>query len=123
MELVLLPRNGICEYKMWSFLAWEKICIIHFEKIKMNNFNHAITPMETCIKLKNDTNDELEDATLYKKIIDLLRYLCNTRRDICQIVDLVSWFMEKSRSGHLVATKILLRYIRDTIYLDVFMSN
>lgn len=82
---------------------------------KMNNCIPTITPMEIDIKLKMDTNDEFEDATLNKKIIDSLKYICNIRPDIFESVDLVSSFMEKSRSWYLLAAKRILRHIEGTI--------
>jgi hypothetical protein len=36
------------------------------------------TPMEERLKLKQDSEDEEEDATLYHKLIGSLRYLVHT---------------------------------------------
>lgn len=75
----------------------------------MKNFNHAINPIEIEIKLKKDSNDELVYGTLYKKIIGSLGYICNTRPDIYQNVNLVRRFMEEPRSCHLLASKRILK--------------
>lgn len=82
-----------------------------------------ITPVETGTNLKNDTNDELVNENLYKKIIVPLRYLCNTRLDIFQSVRLVSRFMEKPRTYHLLAFKRILRYIKSMKNHEVLMQT
>ena len=66
----------------------------------MSNCNEAVTPLETRAKLKKESNDEFVNSTLYKQIIGFLRYLCNTRPDICQSVGLLSRFMEKPQECH-----------------------
>lgn len=50
----------------------------------MSNCNATVTPLEIEAKLRKETNDEFVSATMYKQIIGSLRYLCNTRLDICQ---------------------------------------
>lgn len=46
----------------------------------MSNCILVATTFETVAKLRKDTNDELVNATFYKKIIGSLRYVCNTRQ-------------------------------------------
>jgi hypothetical protein len=70
------------------------------------------TPMETKLKLLVDTSLELIDATLYKRIIESLMYLTNTRPDICFFVNTLSQFMVELRCVHLVATKHVMRYLK-----------
>lgn len=72
--------------------------------------------MKTCTKLKNDTNDEIVDAILYKQIIGSLRYVCNIRHDTCQSVGLERRFMEKPRSYHLLEAKRILKYMHIIVY-------
>lgn len=50
-------------------------------------------------------------------------YICNLKLDICQRVALVSMFMKNPRLYHLLATKIILRYMKGTTYHGVLMSN
>ena len=74
------------------------------------------TPMMMNFKLLGDTISETVDATLYRKMIGLLMYLMNTRRNICFVVNTLSQYMVESRHVHLIATKHVLRYLRGTIY-------
>ena len=55
------------------------------------------------------------DATLYRSIVDGLRYLVHTRPDIAFTVGYVSRFMEDPREDHWIAVKRLLRYVKETV--------
>lgn len=61
---------------------------------------HRNYTYENNIRLKKELDDDLVDNTLYRKIIDSLRYLCNTRSNICLNVGFVSGYMEKPRLCH-----------------------
>lgn len=89
----------------------------------MSNCDYTNIHIETCIKLGKEINVELADATLYKQIIDSLKHLCNTKPNIRQSVCLVSMFMEKPRTCHLLATKRILRYIRGKSNKGVLIPN
>lgn len=65
------------------------------EMFQMSNCNAVVTPLDTGAKLRKDTNDEFVSETLYRQIIGSLRYICNTRPNICLSVGLLSKFMEK----------------------------
>lgn len=72
------------------------------------------TPIDTGTNLERNDNESEIDGTLYKQMVRSLRYLFNTRPGILFAVGLVSRFMEKPRSSHLVAVKRILRYIKGT---------
>ena len=55
------------------------------------------------------------DATLYRSIIDGLRYLVHMRLDIVFAMGYISCFMEDPREDHWVAVKRLLRYVKGTV--------
>ena len=93
------------------------------KRFKMRNCNEVVTLLKTGSKLKKETNDEFVSSTLYKQIIGSLRYLCNTRPDICQSVELLSRFMEKPQECHLIAVKRVLRYIKGTIDHGVLLPK
>ncbi|GAU47720.1 hypothetical protein TSUD_285070 [Trifolium subterraneum] len=54
------------------------------------------------------------------ELIGSLRYLCNTRPDLAYSVGIVSRFMDKPKSSHLIAVKRILRYVKGTIDYGVF---
>lgn len=93
------------------------------KRFKMRNYNSVATPLETGAKLRKETNDEVFSVTLYKQISGSLRYIFNTRSDICQSVILLSRFIEKPQEFHLTTVKRVLRYIKVTIDHGVLMPK
>jgi hypothetical protein len=51
------------------------------------------TPMERKLKLMVDTSSALVDTTLYRKIIDSLTYITNTRLDIFFFVNTLTQYL------------------------------
>ena len=69
-------------------------------------------------------NDEKEvDPTLFKQIVGSLRYLCHTRPDIAYGVGLISRYMVKPTTSHLVAAKRIMRYVKGTSSYDIQYSK
>ncbi|PNX97389.1 cationic amino acid transporter 1-like protein [Trifolium pratense] len=71
------------------------------------------------LQLTKCTDEEDIDPTFYRKLIGSLRYLCNTRLDLAYSVGIVSRFMERPKSSHLIEVKRLLRYVKGTIYYGI----
>ncbi|WJX32266.1 hypothetical protein P8452_20610 [Trifolium repens] len=77
-----------------EFMYSEKGIILHQMKyelellkiFKLENCKIAITPSDTNQKLDSDSDGEDVDATIFKQLVGSLRYLCNTRPDICYAV-------------------------------------
>ena len=63
------------------------------------------TPMDTHLKLLDDTSLELVDVTLYIHIIVSLMCVMNTRPYICFVVNTLSQCLVETRHVHLVAAK------------------
>ena len=60
----------------------------------------CVTPMEEQLKLTKAHTAANVDETLYRSIVDSLRYLVHTRPDIAFVVGYVSHFMEDPREDH-----------------------
>ncbi|PNX85867.1 hypothetical protein L195_g041941 [Trifolium pratense] len=75
----------------------------------MENCNIALSLAEPRLQLTKSIEEEDVDPTFYRKLIGPLRYLCNTRPDLAYSVGIVSRFMEKPKSSHLIAVKKILR--------------
>ena len=67
------------------------------ERSGMAECKPCVTPMEERLKLTKASTAAKVDATLYRSIVDGLRYLVHTRPDIAFIMDYVSRFMEDPR--------------------------
>lgn len=124
------PTYGTCHISYgWSLKTQVKECSCTRRSMLKTSWNGSRccnatnTPFKTWAKLKREINDEFVNVTLYKQITGSLRYLCNTRPDICQRVDLLSMFIEKPWECHLTAVKKVLRCIKGTINNDVLMQN
>ena len=91
------------------------------KRFKMEGCNPSSTLLACGIKLSKYEDGELVDATLFKSLIESLRYLICTRLDILY-VGLVSWYIEEPRLMHLKAAKWILCYIKGTITYGLLYS-
>ena len=66
----------------------------------MADYKPCVTLMEEQLKLTKASTAVKVDATLYRSIVDGLRYLVHTRADIVFAVGYVSRFMEDPREDH-----------------------
>ncbi|GAU43423.1 hypothetical protein TSUD_334860 [Trifolium subterraneum] len=90
------------------------------KKFEMDKCNSALSPAEPRLQLSKSIEEEDVDPTSYRQLIGSLRYLCNTRPDLAYSVGIVSRFMDKPKSSHLIAVKRILRYVKGTIDYGVF---
>jgi hypothetical protein len=84
------------------------------ERCSMATCNSTTTPMENRLKLSKSSDKELVDASDYRSIIGVLRYLLHTRPDLTFTVGYLSRFMEDPHEDHLMAVKRVMRYITGT---------
>ncbi|XP_057443809.1 uncharacterized mitochondrial protein AtMg00810-like [Lotus japonicus] len=88
-------------------------------RFKMSDCNPSRTPAEVIQKF-DSTVEERVDATEYKQLVGSLRYLCNSRPDICYAVGVLSRFMSEPQKSHLLAAKRVLRYVKGTSDLGIW---
>ena len=86
-----------------------------FESFQMVECNPTNTPMEAQLKLKKEGGGRSVDATLYRSLIESLRYLLHTRPDMTYSVSILSRYMVNPTSDHWIAAKRVLRYLKGTI--------
>jgi len=60
---------------------------------------------------------------MYKQLVGSLMYMTATRPDLMYVVCLLSRFMSTPTELHLQAAKKVLRYLKGTINLGVFLSQ
>ncbi|GAU36409.1 hypothetical protein TSUD_38770 [Trifolium subterraneum] len=92
-------------------------------KFNMLGCNPAATPIEVNLRLELDETGENVNSTLYRQMVGSLRYLCNSRPDLSFAVGAVSRFVESPKQSHMVAVKIILRYIQGTMEFGVLFPN
>jgi hypothetical protein len=61
------------------------------------------------------------DATNFRRLAGALQYLTFTRPDIAYAVQQVCLYMHAPRASHLAALKRILRYIRGTLHLGLYL--
>jgi hypothetical protein len=93
------------------------------KRFNMTDCTYAITLMETNLKLEKNVDEDAVDPTLFKQIVGSLRYLCNSRPDICFAVGLISRFMEDPRQSHMKAAIRVLKYVAGTQDFGIFFPK
>jgi len=85
------------------------------KKFNMEESNAVSTLVDCGIKLSRYNEGSNVDATYFKSLVGSLHYLTYIRPNILYGVELVSRYMEKPKSTHLMVAKRILRYIKVTI--------
>ena len=91
-----------------------KVCGRDFKRFNMLECKAMATPVDSNMKLLADDLSELVDVTQYRQIIGSLMYLTNTKPDICFVVNTMSQYLVKPRCFHLIAIKLVMRYLKGT---------
>ncbi|XP_071715300.1 secreted RxLR effector protein 161-like [Rutidosis leptorrhynchoides] len=71
--------------------------------------------MELNIKLSAHEGKDLEDTTMYRKLVGSLIYLTLTRPGISFVVGVMSRYMQDPKKHHLEAVRRIMRYVKNTI--------
>jgi hypothetical protein len=72
----------------------------------------AATSLDPAVKLHNDSGKLYEDISSYRRLIDRLLYLTNTRPDISFVVQQLSQFLHKPTLAHYNAACRVVRYLK-----------
>ncbi|PNX81186.1 hypothetical protein L195_g037203 [Trifolium pratense] len=81
----------------------------------MNGCNSLSNPSETNSKFDECTNEEKVDPTMFRQMVGSLRYVYNSRPNICYAVIVISRFMHDTRKPYLITAKRILRYLKGTL--------
>ena len=72
------------------------------------------TPMATRSKLTKEDETTEVNQTLYRFMIGKLMYVVHSRPGIAHVVGIVARYSANPRESHMIATKIILRYLKKT---------
>lgn len=97
----------------------------------MKECNPVSTPTECGINLTQNDRGKKKikikkiNATFYKQIVESLMYLTSTRPNIMHGISLISRYMENPTENHLLAAKMIFRYLKGTFWLwnSVYSRN
>ena len=81
----------------------------------MEDYNPMVIPIVYNWRKINASRSDGNDPTLYRRHIESLMYLVNTRPDIGFVVNSLSQFMVDPRRLHWMAAKHILCYTRGTV--------
>lgn len=82
------------------------------KRFKMEDLNHASSLVESNMKLEKHGEEDKVDATLFKKIVGSMRYVCISRPDICFSIGLVSRYMDGPKVSHVKVARRTLRCLK-----------
>ena len=99
------------------FLSQGKYIVKLLERFGMVHCNSVSTPMELNFKKLrgNAAAPVLANPTEYRQLVGALKFLVNTRLDVCFAVNTLSQHMVDPHNIHWVGAKKLLRYLWGTI--------
>ncbi|KAJ9545500.1 hypothetical protein OSB04_025207 [Centaurea solstitialis] len=86
----------------------------------MDTCNPCSTPADTKSKLPS-SGAPVSDPTLYRSLAGALQYLTFTRPDISYAVQQICLFMHDPREPHFNVLKRILRYLRGTLSMGLFL--
>ncbi|XP_070037080.1 uncharacterized mitochondrial protein AtMg00240-like [Nicotiana tomentosiformis] len=81
------------------------------------------SPLDSTIKLKAGEGSLLLYPMYYRKLVEKLNFLTNTKLDIAYNVQHLSRFMKAPREPHLKAAWHVLRYLKQDPTLGIFLSK
>ena len=107
-----------CDDGIW--LSQRQYGLDMLSKYGMTACKPLSVPLEQNVKLSADVGDEIEDPTMFRRIVGSLIYMTITRPDLSYAVGLVSQFMQVPRKPHLDAVRRILRYVKSTLHYGLF---
>ncbi|MCO5587900.1 hypothetical protein L7F22_041852 [Adiantum nelumboides] len=90
------------------WMSQKKYVLDILMKYGMANCKPISTPLDQNLKLRIDEGEELDDATMYCKIVGSFIYMTISRPDLSYAVGLVSQFMQLPRKQHLDSVRCIL---------------
>ncbi|KAI3816802.1 hypothetical protein L1987_16507 [Smallanthus sonchifolius] len=84
-------------------------------RFEMTDCKPSTTPIDPNMKVRSEDGRELEDPSVYRKIVGSLIYLTLTRPDISFAVGIMSRFMQNPKKPHLIAVRRILKYVKATV--------
>jgi hypothetical protein len=96
------------------FMSQQRYIIEMLADFGMTSCKAAVTPLPEGFKADHDDASGPTDPEQYRRIVDKLLYLTNSRPDLAYNVGVISRFMSKPNKTHLDMARHILRYVHAT---------
>ncbi|KAC9702930.1 hypothetical protein E3N88_45366 [Mikania micrantha] len=93
------------------------------KKFDLQNCKQCSNPMSSTTQLDADLKGKSVDETLYRCMIGSLMYLTASRPDIMFATCVCARFQAAPKESHLIAVKIIFRYLQGTQSLGIWYST
>eukprot|EP00253_Pinus_taeda_P022104 PITA_22104 len=113
-------RLQVSQTTIGMFISQVKYLKDMLKRYGMEDCAPKSTPMTTNCKLSKNDDSPQVDATYYRSISGALLYLIATRPDIMQAIGMVGRFQSAPKQSHLLAIKIILRYLKVTLDIGLW---
>ena len=97
------------------FLSQEKYLKEMLKRFQMEDSSFVSTPMVVGCKLSKDDPSPDVDQRTYQSMMGTLIYIKTSRPDIMQVVGMVGRFQYYPKQSHLVAIKMIFKYLKGTM--------
>ncbi|GJU44838.1 hypothetical protein Tco_1202104 [Tanacetum coccineum] len=104
-------------------LNQSKYALESHKKYGMETCDPVDTPMVEKSKLDEDPQGKVVDPTRYRGMIGTLMYLTSSRPDLVFVVCMCARYQAKPIKKHLLAVKLIFRYLRGTINTGLWYSK
>lgn len=94
-------------------ISERKYCLDLLESSGLLGSKPASTPLDTSIKLHQDTSKQFVDVSSYRRLIEILLYLNTTRPDIPLAAQQLSQFLHAPTISHYKVACRVLRYLKN----------
>ena len=91
-------------------------------KTEMFDSKPAKTPGAIGKNFSKFDGDLMEDVTMYRSVVEALKYVTMTRPNISFAVNKACQFMKQPTTAHLLLVKRILRYLRGTMHDGLLLN-
>lgn len=121
---VLWWNEGMTNFVFFSKIFTSKECSAReiLKKFNLTNSKPVSTLMEVEVKVSKHRGGDFVDSTIYKSLIESLRYLMCTMTDFFFGVELIRRYMKTPTITRSNATKNIFWYIKGTLNFGLFHS-
>lgn len=93
------------------------------QRFGMLDYKPFLTLMEMNIKMCAHGGKDINEATMYRKLVGSLIYLTLTRLDISYAVGVISRYMQNPKKSHLQVVRRILRYVNNTVCYGILYKK